>query len=249
MAWFDKKDEKDKHLVDEQVRLIYQEYETLKRRVPNGKDFEDEFHLRYKKIVRDGSDLKLFLDGELIHAQKLNAKYVSKQEEAKNEVARRKESKDKLDAEIGKLAANFMHYPKSLHVDAMEFTELAHLYGALNLFESTHWTSMASKLRKDFAMTGNSPLTFLEHELMEITSPQPAHPPKALSSFLNSYKNEREDVEHQALEAMKIGSFFFNDVKSLMDSVRFPPSEKEYEFVAKVISDFRLNNIKRRTTP
>ncbi|ADK82803.1 hypothetical protein [Sediminispirochaeta smaragdinae] len=226
--------------------------------------FED----RYLQALRARIDMKNFLAAEMQALKELSADCEQRRiadenrrlADSGNGVDRKRvaaKREDFADRILRRLREKMDIYP-GIGLRWDESYDLDRLYGAMRQFESEYWASIAKVFRRIYPSRYSGPLVELERNLFEFTGyGGDGFPPRlyAYNNLENRFPRDERQLGQESMRAMLDASFFLHELEAALRDLEQEGSvdgkerkqvESAAEFVHTILSNFRLQDLKRR---
>ncbi len=207
--------------------------------------FED----RYIVALHSRLDLTRFIRDEMVYLEGLNREQQEAQEEAKRASQVAEGGRSFADRVLEEMERKIETYPElDFHEEAP--MEIRKLYGALAELDQTHWSVLASFIRKVYSTTVSYSM---ENRLLRMTAPAGRDVPPELDRYfflLNKRDARSSELFQEAQECIKRASFFLHELRHILEEYKERKMmdakvEAAYTYIENVINDFRLKDLKR----
>jgi O6-methylguanine-DNA--protein-cysteine methyltransferase len=240
--------------VDKLISRIRSEYKDFIIRYQKPFTVQNGFELRYLQARQKKIDLEAFLKAEIEVLMELNRREEQRRIKSQQpKVAKKKQSyADKI---IEQMEKRISEYPELVFHREASY-EMKKLFGALQLFKQKYWDDISYLLR------GNT-ITDTETYFRDIDTPardmflEKANEVPALlriySRLLSSRPRDWEAIDAEEKRCIIEVAFFLHNTLARLDRIKKNKDssnenresiEKVASFIAKMIKDFRLTDLK-----
>ncbi len=242
--------------VIESIDKLISKYETLIFDNALNPGLIESFEDRLRHARNMGRDPMRFLEEEIAEYKALEKKTEVKAytESIRDEARRRRQAGETFaDKVLDEYRQRIEHYPEvSIHPDAD--TEVAKLYGALDLLDKNHWSPLIEYLRKAFPRAGQIDRMTIEQRFWRFISTRKDRLPEELEPYRRSLaapSATRKERIREAQEAVKSAAFFLHELLGVCEDARRQTEpgedvERALGFIREIITDFRIKELKRR---
>jgi hypothetical protein len=240
------------------VAKIRSRYDDYIYRFLKPKTLKFAFEDRYLQALKSRTDISTFLMAEISAVEEL----ISREEERLVGGGSPEERTDSISERVDRIVEENLQkirrYPDvSIHPNAGE--EVRRLLGALKGLIEDHWPQLASILRDSSHGRSSSGIVQLESQLRYLGDPGRDGVPSGLSRYLyhlNRFPRDYAAIDREEKEYILESAFLLHDLSELLERIRenraaLPQSrqaglEAAREYVAGIIRDFRVRELKRR---
>ncbi len=239
----------------EKIRRRYDDYVT---RFFKPKSLRAAFEDRYLEALRSRVDISSFLLAEIGAIDELTAREEKRvQEEAVEQPTGKQPGfADRVLEENRRRIAS---YPDvAFHEDAGE--EVRRMAGALSRLERERWSDLGAALQNTMYAMSASEMLALDSRLRSLCPSRADEPPAFLArlmSELHRFPRSYAAIEREEKEYILEAAFFLNELHTVLQRVQevhadMPASRKTVvaetlAYVAAVVRDFRLTELKRKS--
>ena len=246
----------DKAEVTEAVDRLKSKYESLIFDHALNPALIESFEDRLRHARTMGRDPMRFLEEEIAEFKALEKKAEMKAytESVRDEARRRRLAGETFaDKVLDEYRQKIEHYPEvRIHPDADP--EVAKLYGALDLLDKNHWSSLLDYFRKAYPRAGQIDRMSIEQRFWRFVSTRNDRLPEELEPYrraLAAPSATKKERIREAQEAVKAAAFFLHELLDLCEDARKQAEqgddvERAIGFIGDVIADFRIRDLKRR---
>ena len=211
---------------------------------------------RVNHAAKFGRDPEKFLQEELQAFDELEARTRNKEnaESKLIEIRRRQLAGETFtDQIIDEYRQRIEHYPK-IRIHQNADLEVAKLYGAMYVLDRKHWGAMESYLRRAFPRAGQIDRMSIEQRFWRFVATRKGRLPEELEAYRRSLaipSTSSKERAKEAQEAVKSVAFYLHDLLEVCEKASHQVQHTAeiadaLEFIQNILSDFRLNDLKRR---